>query len=268
MILKIKNEQGQFIDIPAIKGAKGNAFKFEDFTPEQLEALRGPAGADGKTPVRGIDYYTDEDIAYIINEVGTKINLDEYLTIAAAGETYLAKADAYTRAEIDDLIKNVKVDLSDYYTKEETDDAIANAITGGTVDLKDYLKKKEAEDTYAKKNDLPDTSNFVEKTITNVDGTKALIFNETDGGGAKFEGIQTNSYVGVNNGTNNVDTIIYAINKDSNEGSRLIGNTEGMYYTKGNNLDVTANDELLTKKDLSSIVNGEGFQPYVDGSNV
>lgn len=32
---------------PGPKGDKGEAFKYEDFTPEQLESLRGPKGDDG-----------------------------------------------------------------------------------------------------------------------------------------------------------------------------------------------------------------------------
>lgn len=30
-----------------LKGDKGDPFTYDDFTPEQLEALRGPAGHDG-----------------------------------------------------------------------------------------------------------------------------------------------------------------------------------------------------------------------------
>ncbi len=60
------------------KGDKGDAFVYSDFTPEQLEALKvkgdkgdtgsqgpqgiqGQKGADGYTPKRGIDYYTETD---------------------------------------------------------------------------------------------------------------------------------------------------------------------------------------------------------------
>ena len=58
-ILQIKNQDGQWIAVPALRGApgqdgkpgeqgpKGDPFTYEDFTPEQLEALRGPAGKDG-----------------------------------------------------------------------------------------------------------------------------------------------------------------------------------------------------------------------------
>lgn len=44
------------------KGDKGDAFTYEDFTEEQLAGLRG---ADGHTPVRGTDYWTDEDVSAI-----------------------------------------------------------------------------------------------------------------------------------------------------------------------------------------------------------
>lgn len=49
-----------------LPGDKGDPFTYEDFTPEQLEALRGPAGRDGTdgepgkdgyTPVKGVDYF-------------------------------------------------------------------------------------------------------------------------------------------------------------------------------------------------------------------
>lgn len=55
-------------------GPKGEPFRYEDFTQEQLEALKGKGekgdpGEPGKTPVRGIDYWTDADKAEIVNNV-------------------------------------------------------------------------------------------------------------------------------------------------------------------------------------------------------
>ncbi len=59
-------------------GEKGDAFRFSDFTVEQLESLRGPqgypgaagaAGADGKTPVKGTDYWTAEDRQQMVEDV-------------------------------------------------------------------------------------------------------------------------------------------------------------------------------------------------------
>lgn len=42
-------------------GKDGKPFTYADFTPEQLEALRGPAGKDGYTPQKGVDYFDGKD---------------------------------------------------------------------------------------------------------------------------------------------------------------------------------------------------------------
>ena len=63
-ILKTRNEKGEFVDIPSIVGEKGD---------------KGDTGQDGKTPVRGTDFWTEEDIAamklhcndYIDSQLGT-----------------------------------------------------------------------------------------------------------------------------------------------------------------------------------------------------
>lgn len=41
-------------DIIVIEGSKGDPFVYEDFTPEQLAALKGD---DGYTPIKGVDYF-------------------------------------------------------------------------------------------------------------------------------------------------------------------------------------------------------------------
>lgn len=51
------------------RGEKGDAFTYADFTPEQLANLKGEKGdsgidgKDGYTPQKGVDYFTEEDIA-------------------------------------------------------------------------------------------------------------------------------------------------------------------------------------------------------------
>lgn len=45
------------------RGEKGDAFTYDDFTAEQLSALKGDKGEDGYTPQKGVDYFTPEDIA-------------------------------------------------------------------------------------------------------------------------------------------------------------------------------------------------------------
>ena len=58
-----------------LKGDKGDPFTYSDFTAEQLAALKGEkgdkgdTGADGYTPVRGTDYWTEADKAEIVDEL-------------------------------------------------------------------------------------------------------------------------------------------------------------------------------------------------------
>ena len=61
-----------------LKGDKGDPFTYSDFTAEQLAALKGDKGdkgdtgdpgADGYTPVKGTDYWTESDKAEIVDDV-------------------------------------------------------------------------------------------------------------------------------------------------------------------------------------------------------
>ena len=60
--LKVKGDKGEKGDI-GLTGPKGEPFTYADFTPEQLESLKGPA------PVRGVDYWTESDKSEIVNDV-------------------------------------------------------------------------------------------------------------------------------------------------------------------------------------------------------
>lgn len=60
-------EQLEALKVKGDKGDKGDAFTYADFTPEQLEALKGPA------PVRGVDYWTESDKTEIVNDVLARI---------------------------------------------------------------------------------------------------------------------------------------------------------------------------------------------------
>lgn len=62
------------------QGPKGDAFTYADFTAEQLGDLKGPkgdtgaqgeAGADGYSPVKGVDYWTNEDKADMLPHYST-----------------------------------------------------------------------------------------------------------------------------------------------------------------------------------------------------
>jgi len=89
----------------------------------------------------------------------------------------------------------------------------------------------------------------VDKEITSTLG-KALIFNEADGGGAKFEHTDgTESFIGVNNGgESGIAAQIYADKyiDGSWQGAKLDIKNTGIYYTVGNaapaTRDVEANE--------------------------
>ena len=56
-------EQLEALKVKGDKGDKGDAFTYADFTPEQLASLKGPA------PVKGVDYWTEKDKTEIVNDV-------------------------------------------------------------------------------------------------------------------------------------------------------------------------------------------------------
>ena len=56
-------EQLEALKVKGDKGDKGDAFTYADFTPEQLASLKGPA------PVRGVDYWTASDKREIVDDV-------------------------------------------------------------------------------------------------------------------------------------------------------------------------------------------------------
>ena len=60
-------EQLEALKVKGDKGDKGDAFTYADFTQEQLESLKGPA------PVRGVDYWTEKDKTEIVNDVLAQI---------------------------------------------------------------------------------------------------------------------------------------------------------------------------------------------------
>lgn len=81
-------------------------------------------GDDGYTPIKGVDYFTEEEINAIIEQIGTGgVDLSNYYT----KEDIDAELENYASiGYVDDAIANLdipeaEVDLSNYYTKEEID---------------------------------------------------------------------------------------------------------------------------------------------------
>ena len=104
--------------------------EFLETNPE----LRGPVGEVGPTGEPGVYVGEvapeDEDILVWVNPEGEP-------TTDLATQRYVQE----------EIAKVTGVDLSDYYTKEEVDEAIANIeVSGGDVDLSNYYTKEEVDE--------------------------------------------------------------------------------------------------------------------------
>lgn len=83
-VLRFRNENGEFVDVPAIKGKDG-----ED----------GQDGDDGYTPERGTDYWTEEDVERIKEYVDEETSGAD--VIAVTGSRELTAADAGKLLRVD-----------------------------------------------------------------------------------------------------------------------------------------------------------------------
>lgn len=122
----------------------------------------------GDTPIKGVDYFTEEEINDIINEitdniVGEQVDLGNY----------------YNKTEIDTLIDNVEVDLTDYYNKTEIDNKLAD-IEAGDVDLSNYYTKTETDTQITNSLTNYATKDYVSTQIENVDLSNYYTKTQTD----------------------------------------------------------------------------------------
>lgn len=108
---------------------------------------------------------------------------------------------------------------------------------------------------------------FPAREMTSANG-KALIFNESDGGGVKFEHSDgTWSFVGVNDGgEDGVAGQLYTVQQEGGRfvGTRLNMTKDGFYYLpNSNSSQYTASDEIATK----GFVGSQGFVTQGDVSS-
>ena len=179
---------------------------------------------------------------------------DPSLDFAKLDQTFLDNLEQFIgehSSAIDTKYQIVEDGANKWKLQKSTDEGETWIDAVGTIDLSQTISELE--------------SNIAKKTDREVQGTngKALIFNETDGGGAKFEHNDgTWSYVGVNDGgKNGITGQIYSVDhSNGNLGSRLNLTNDGFFYTSGkSNAQFNADDELVTKKDIKAIEGGMHF---------
>ena len=136
---------------------------------------------------------------------------------------------------------------------------IANAAQNHIyIPVNDLVDTYTAGDGIVISNNQISVTNRTKREVTGTSG-KALMFNESDGGGAKFEHIDgTMSFVGVNDGgKDGLTGQLYSVKKDAstgkNVGTRLNMTTNGFYYCPNSNgIAYTAADEIATKGDIAA----------------
>ena len=173
---------------------------------------------------RGTDHLIDELKAYIDDLPIGNVDLSDYVT----KEELQAKLDALninidlssyaTKEELTQAINSI--DLSAYATKEYVDNAIANVPSGGNVDLSNYYTKDE---TYSKTE--------VDTAISNIEGGNtssdscALYDTVVANGGAVKEIIETEKGIG---------TKLSEIISDVANGKEIVGDGNGNFYISMN----------------------------------
>lgn len=203
-------------------------------------------------------------------------------TFAQLGYSSALAADVYSWAKQEHLLWN---DLNQEFLNSLKTYVQSNGVQykiSSNGDGTDQWKLQKSVDGGTTWSDVSNSVNIdisrkVTGVLTGANGT-AKIFNESDGGGAKFEHSDgTNSFVGVNEGgASGIAAQIYAINKNTSKGSRINVSADRICYiskTKNDagvaNLSLDPNYEIATMADIQSLSGAMHFQgvvPHVEGN--
>lgn len=191
-----------------------------------------------------------------------------------------AAADAEVKAQVnankDAIAANAEADAATAQQVTANREAIANEATVNqqqATSLEDHAQRLSNLET-----------NFVSKAVTAdkfraqsaynlvtykyiTDKVESMVWNESSGGGVMFtnKDLKIKAFLGVNDGgqSGGIWAQFYAKNTETNIGTRVNFSDTGVFYTKNQaNGSFTADDEIITKKDLNAAI-GE-IQPPVD----
>lgn len=225
-ILELRND-GLYVASPAITNI-----------PE-YELERMPEASEGFSATYKLKKTEDGTSTY----VGDAVNIPRDLVVESGTvETVVVADEPYEGAVIGDKY----IDL-----------VIANTTSDHIyIPVNDLVDTYTAGDGITINNNTISVTNRTTQNLTGVNGT-ALIFNESGGGGAKFEHVDgTWSFVGVNDGgENGIGGQLYVVKQESDKyvGTRLNMTKDGFYYLPNSNSTAyTADDELATKGDIAA----------------
>ncbi len=89
-----------------------------------IKGDKGEPGQDGKTPQRGIDYYTEEDVAAINAQISTLISEyfaqhQEISTGEGSSYTPIKGTDYWTESDIQEIVQDLSTIVSNYFTEHK-----------------------------------------------------------------------------------------------------------------------------------------------------
>lgn len=169
-----------------------------------------------------------------------------------------------TKDELESSLKEVEVDLSDYYKKSEVDKKIAEAVTGGEIDLegyatkedlKKYYTKDEANSAFATKEDLKNVKVDLDDYYTKSEVDKKISEIETNGN-VDLSNYYTKDEIDAFKFVSE-DDVITRGDLDDIFGDDYPSLEAGNYYTKDEIENKFYDKETIDEK-LSKIEGGEG----------
>ena len=211
-------------------------------TKDEVEAVDAKVNAIDLTP-----FAKTEDMNAAVEALNTK-DAELEAAIPQAAANAVAQVVANAPEDLDTL-----KEVADYIAADKTKAAeIENKLAELTAKDAELVAKDEAQDTVI--------NGKVDRNMNGANG-KALIFNESDGGGAKFEHNDgTWSFAGVNDGgENGIAGQIYAVKKNADgkmEGTRIDVTKGAMYYTVGAASAaerMVADNEIAVKGDVKAV---------------
>lgn len=188
-----------------------------------VDYYKGDRGNDGYTPVKGKDYFTQEEIEKIEQDTIKKINTDDFVKSADL-------ANVATSGSYKDLIDKPE-----------------------PIDLTPYPTKNEVEQTYAKKTDIPDTTNLATKSeVQQVEDKIPAPYTLPKATTSTLGGVMPDG-----NTITIADGVISAVGSGGGEPSAYIKDAS-----------VSGNTLTLTKKDNTNVVftpsgSGGGGSSYI-----
>jgi len=278
-----------------------------------------------KAEVNAVDTKADQNSADISSlqttvadhttAIAAKANADDVYTKSQVDEK-ISAIPKFGIEVVDELPETANADASKVYLVRTSDlvgsDNIFTeyVLANGTfeelgtqkLDLSNYATMDDLA-AYVLKSDIF-TNGYFKTVYNHQDGSYAMMWNESDGGGSQYfnKGADVLSYVGTNDGGADADAVnvqIYSKNKSNNSGVRINVNSQKAYYTKGaitsanggnenNEIAVlgdidskieaaagnyAAKDDVYTKEEVNTIVNEaiadvlEKLKEYIDNGD-